>query len=86
MTNPLSSGVKTSEFWLALLTPLLAVYGVLSVQFDWSVSSDQIANYLPFVASLASAIASHGFSASRAAVKSAALFAEPAIAPKSDMY
>jgi hypothetical protein len=66
-------GWQTSEWWLALLSPLIAVYGVLAVQFGWSVSTDSLTNALPVVAALAAAVASHGYSKSRATVKQAVL-------------
>jgi hypothetical protein len=66
-------GVRTSEFWSSLLAPLIGSYGVLAAQFGWGVTSDTLTNALPVVAALAAAVASHGYSKSRGAVKQAAL-------------
>lgn len=83
------SGIKTSEFWVSLIAPLAALVGTVLAGFGITVDTTQIVAFATTIVS--AALASHGYSASRATVKAAATAVAPAlvaqgVSPQNDLY
>lgn len=77
MTDPTKPGVKTSEFWVTILTAALAFAAALSSAMGWAFDATRYQTLIPVAATVLAGLVAHGFVLSRAKVKTAAINAAP---------
>lgn len=72
----IKSGFKTSEWWTTALTGVIAAASDLSAAFGWAFNGDSLQAFVPVAATIAAGIAAHGYSGSRATVKTGLVAAQ----------